>query len=83
MANVKEYPRPYQLRWKGFKLLVFFSLWEDSRQEVWSASQINDFLRSVLFLASMEIAKHDLYISASVFPVLQGKCLDTMFGTRI
>ena len=31
----------------------------------------------------MEIAKHDLYISASVFPVLQQKCLDTMFETRI
>ena len=31
----------------------------------------------------MEIAKHDLYISASVFPVLQRKCPDTMFGTRI
>ena len=32
-------------------------------------SQMNDFLRSILFLASMEIAKHDLYISAPVFLV--------------
>ena len=31
----------------------------------------------------MDIAKHDLYLGASVFPVLQQKCLDTMFGTRI
>ena len=58
-------------------------MWDDSRQEVWSASQINDFLRSILFLASMKIAKHDLYISAFVFPVLQQKCLDAMFETRI
>ena len=58
-------------------------MWDDSQQEVWSASQINDFLRFILFLASMEIAKHDLYISISVFPVLQRKCLDAMFGTRI
>ena len=48
-------------------------MWEDSRQEVWSASQINDFLRSILSLASMEIAKHDLYFSASVFLVLREK----------
>jgi len=48
---------------------VFFwwSLWEDSRQEVWTESQINDFLRWILFFASMEITKHDLYVSASVF----------------
>ena len=31
----------------------------------------------------MEIAKHDLYISASVFFVLQRKCPDTMFETRV
>ena len=33
-------------------------------------SQINDFLRWILFLASMGITKHDLYISTSVFLVL-------------
>jgi len=35
-----------------------------------SASQINDFLRSILFLASLGVTKHDLYFGASVFVVL-------------
>ena len=50
-------------------MLFWWSLWEGSRREVWSGSQINDFLRWILFLASMEITKHDLYISAPVFLV--------------
>jgi len=58
-------------------------LWEDSQQEVWSASQINDFLRSILSLASIKLLNMTCTLALPFFVLPEKMSRDSDWNTHL